>query len=225
MKLLSRLAGALTSVHRGRISFEEIAELVGRDDAVILEVGANDGTDTLTFAQTFPKARIHAFEPDPRAASRFRDKVDAPNVTLHELAISNTNGTLTFHQSDGAVDGGPDGGWDLSGSLRAPKQHLERHPGITFDNTIEVQASTLDSWCEQTGIDRIDFLWADVQGAEADLIRGATGILPATRFFYTEYDNREMYEGQWDLQTIASHLPAHSLRKRWKNDALFELKP
>ncbi|MEL7012362.1 MAG: FkbM family methyltransferase [Pseudomonadota bacterium] len=209
----------------GHITFDEIKSWVGKEDAVILEIGANDGTDTQRFAETFPQATIYAFEPDPRAAQRWQSQVKSPNVTLVQTAIGNSNGTVTFHQSDGDVKDGPDTGWDLSGSIRAPKHHLQRHPHINFDQTIDVPISTLDRWAEDNTIGEIDFIWADVQGAENDLILGAQKTLSRTRFFYTEYDNREMYEGQWSLQTIADNLKDHKLIARWKNDALFELKP
>lgn len=214
----------LKGTRPGQITMGEIKSWVGKEDAVILEIGANDGTDTKRFAEAFPKARIFAFEPDPRAAQRWQSNVTASNVTLVQKAIGNSNGTITFHQSNGDVENGPDTGWDLSGSIRAPKDHLTRHPHINFDTTIEVPISTLDQWVEDSGIGQIDFIWADVQGAENDLIRGAQKALSQTRYFYTEYDNREMYEGQWSLQTISENLKDHTLIARWKNDALFELK-
>ncbi|MEL6119867.1 MAG: FkbM family methyltransferase [Pseudomonadota bacterium] len=214
----------LKGTRPGQITFEDIKSWVGKEDAVILEIGANDGTDTKRFAETFPQARIFAFEPDPRAAERWQTQVQSPNVTLVQTAIGNSNGTVTFHQSDGDVQDGPQTGWDLSGSIRAPKDHLKRHPHINFDQTLDVPISTLDRWAEDNNIGEIDFIWADVQGAENDLILGAQKTLSRTRLFYTEYDNREMYEGQWSLQTISENLKDHTLIARWKNDALFQLK-
>ncbi|MEN9248224.1 MAG: hypothetical protein Q6L50_08560 [Gloeomargarita sp. GMQP_bins_120] len=37
-----------------------------------------------------------------------------------------------------------------------------------------------------------DFIWADVQGAEVDLIQGGLQALANTRYFYTEYANTEL---------------------------------
>ncbi|MEL6315414.1 MAG: hypothetical protein AAFQ60_15365, partial [Pseudomonadota bacterium] len=53
----------LKGTRPGQITFEDIKSWVGKEDAVILEIGANDGTDTKRFAETFPQARIFAFEP------------------------------------------------------------------------------------------------------------------------------------------------------------------
>lgn len=220
VNLIRRLAG----IQPGQISFAEIRDLVAKTDALILEVGANDGTESGRFLEAFPRGHLYAFEPDPRAAARWRENVNDARAALIETAIGSETGTITFHQSDGSVENGPATGWDLSGSIKSPKHHLKRHPQITFKNTIDVQVQTLDDWAINNDIGTIDFLWADVQGAEKDLILGGAETLKRTRYFYTEYDNREMYEGQWNLSQITENLPHHRLLKRWKHDVLFELK-
>ena len=49
----------------------------------------------------------------------------------------------------------------------------------------------------------IDLIWADVQGAEADLIEGGTEALRRTRYFYTEYNNQELIRGPGESWRIA----------------------
>ena len=207
---------------RGNITFKEIADLVQVDFPVILEIGANDGTDTIEFSNAFPNGSIYCFEPDPRAANDWRKNVLKSNAQLFEMAISNKNGVLEFHQSD-FRKGSSTQQWHFSGSTRKPKHHLERYKNIVFEKTIQVKSGKLDDWCEEHGIYKIDFLWADVQGAEGDLIEGAGEILRTTKYFYTEYSNKEMYDGQWGLKKIAQSLPNHKLIKVWKHDALFKL--
>lgn len=63
-------------------------------------------------------------------------------------------------------------GWDASGSIRKPKNHLADFPEVTFDEPITVQTMTLDTRCDENGIEAIDFIWMDVQGSEIDVIRG-----------------------------------------------------
>jgi hypothetical protein len=67
----------------------------------------------------------------------------------------------------------------------------------------------------------VDFIWADVQGAESDLIEGASGILASTRYFYTEYSNSEWYEGQITLPGLVQMLPDFELVRRYPMDVLF----
>ena len=47
----------------------------------------------------------------------------------------------------------------------------------------------------------------DVQGAEGDVIEGGREILKRTRYLYTEYSDKELYEGELTLQQILSTLP------------------
>ena len=68
----------------------------------------------------------------------------------------------------------------------------------------------------------IDFIWADVQGAEGDMIRGGQRALAKTRFLYTEYCNRELYEGQLSLRQMLGLLPEFEVVRRFPNDVLLE---
>jgi len=205
------------------ISFEQIRKMVTKPAPMILEIGANDGTDTLRLLDCFPDGSIHCFEPDPRAAARWHNTVHDPRARLHEIAIGAADGTATFHQSGGTYSSIED--WDYSGSLRAPKAHLEAYPDVTFDTRIDVPVRALDSWCAEHRIGDIDFIWADVQGAERDLIAGGQLALARTTYFYTEFDNREMYEGQWRLGQIHRHLPHHDIAQKWRKDVLFARRP
>jgi hypothetical protein len=93
---------------------------------------------------------------------------------------------------------------------------------VTFDETTQVDVRRLDTWATEKGVDRVDLIWADVQGAEVDLIAGGTDTLASTRYLYTEYSDVELYEGAIDLRGIVSMLPSFRVRNRYPNDALLE---
>ena len=113
-------------------------------------------------------------------------------------------------------------GWDASGSIRAPTERIwETWPWLKFDKRIEVQCVRLDTWAASQHLDTIDFIWADVQGAEIDLIEGGRETLARTRWFYTEYLEKEYYQGQINLAKICGLLPEFELVEQWKIDALF----
>lgn len=212
-------------ISQGTLTAGEIKKLVGRDDPVIVEIGANNGQTTAELLSAMPGATIHAFEPDPRAIAKFRNTVQHPRVHLYETAIGAKNGTVTFHQSSGA-EHLPDysQGWDQSGSIRRPHSHLQIFPWVKFETQIEVSVMTLDSWSEQHQVAAADFIWADVQGAESDLIEGAARFLRSTRYLYTEYSNDEQYEGQVTLAGLARRLPDFELARRYQADVLFKNK-
>jgi 2-O-methyltransferase len=210
----------------GELDLDELPKLLDKDDPLILDIGANDGSHTLEFLRLFSQARVCAFEPDQRALERFRAKVKSERVRHFDLAISDIDGTAEFHVSDGLPPGDEQslrpGGWDLSGSIRKPKEHLVTHPWCTFNETITVKTKRLDTWCREEGIESIDLIWADVQGAEENLIRGGTETLRRTRFLYTEYSDRELYEGQISLGEIRALLPNFEVLYRFDNDVLLK---
>jgi len=220
LRLLRREAPILP----GELDVAELPALLGRDDPVILDIGCNDGYHTLRFLELFRHARVYAFEPDPRAQERFRHNVRDERAKLFELAISAVDGEVDFHMSDGHPSASwreqLPGGWDLSGSIRTPKAHRQLHPWCTFDQQVKVRTRRLDSWCAEEGIGAIDLIWADVQGAEVDLIDGGRSALARTRWLYTEYSDRELYEGQITLAKMLALLPDFRVVKRFPNDVL-----
>jgi len=212
-------------IRSGALSAAEIRQLVGKDDPIIVEVGANCGQTTVELLKAMPGATIFAFEPEPRAIAKFRDAIASPNVHLYECAIGAVNGTISFHQSSGAEHlEGYRKGWDQSGSIRRPHSHLKVWPWVKFENQITVSIMTLDEWSKQHQIAKADFIWADVQGAESDLVEGAARFLKSSRYFYTEYSNDEWYEGQITLADLWKKLPDFDLVSRYAMDALFKNK-
>ncbi len=213
--------------HSG-ISRDLIRDCVAREDPVILEIGCNDGTDTLGFLEMFKNPKIYCFEPDPRAIARFKAKVgERSNVHLFEMALSDHSGETPFYQSGGQCDvelsKARTEGWDMSGSIRPPKEHLKVNPWVTFDRKISVRTSTLDAWLRTQGIATVDFIWLDVQGAEMDVFSGGSNTLASTRYIYTEYSNQELYKGQPNLRQLMKYLRNFNfdILARYSNDVLF----
>ncbi len=215
----------------------DIREFVDSPNPILLEIGCNDGTDTNKFLEAFPGGTIYCFEPDPRAISRFFKTVHSERARLFAAAISDTDGQAVFNGSSGRPPGearGPGAShycfldeWDLSGSLHKPTGHLSYSPWVTFPESrrFDVKTMRLDTWLEdQPEIGVIDFIWADVQGAEATLIAGAQNALRNTRYFYTEtrlqqgqHAGRELYQGQPSIEEIQASLPFMSTIAHWGN--------
>jgi FkbM family methyltransferase len=178
---------------------------------IFLELGAHEGEDTAWMA-ALPDTLIHAFEPDPR-----NNPPPLNNVVLHRLAVGDRNGRSPFVMSKS----GWGREWTYSSSIKPPKNHLQRYP-VTFGDTVEVAITTLDSFCRRHGLDQIDFIWADIQGAEGEMIRGGRETLAKTRYLYTEYSDDELYEGQITLAGILELLPDFRVVEIWPDDVLLE---
>lgn len=208
-------------ISTGNLEVSAIRNLITNDAPIILEIGANCGQSTIEFIKYFPNAQIHCFEPDPRAIKKFKQLISNPKVTLHEIAIGNNNGYIKFNQSAGGELIDPEG-WDHSGSIKSPKLHLEMFPWVRFDKQIEVPIMRLDDWAFENNVNSVDFIWADVQGAEEDLILGAKETLKNTRFFYTEYYDNECYADQINLDRIYELLNQFLILNKFENDVLLE---
>jgi 2-O-methyltransferase len=155
---------------------------------VIVEAGASDGGDTVNLAQMWPTGKVHAFEPVPAAFDELLQRsAGLPNVHCYPLALSDSVGTREMHLSSGRSNS--------SSSLHAPKAHLEDHPEVLFEETIAVTTTTLPEWQRAYQVDRVDFLWLDMQGHELTVLKAATKTLPTVQAVYTEVSLKETYEG------------------------------
>ena len=191
------------------IPMKLIKNLVKKDNPVILEIGANTGTDTNKFIKTFKEITMYCFETDPRAIKIFKKKVNSSKIKIIEAAISDKNGYTTFHLSSGnskwksSKKAGDE--WIYSSTIKKP---INPSDFIEYKKDIKVKTIRLDNWVEKNNIGIIDFIWADVEGAEKELILdGLSTLNKKTRYFYTEYYDDEIYEEQTKLSEIQKLLP------------------
>lgn len=124
----------------------------------VLDCGSNIGTYTLLLAHVIgPEGRVHAFEPHPVLRARLLENLRLNDfqsrVQVHGVALSNVDAQLEF-ESDR----------DVSSRLVASSN----------SHTVTVDAARLDS----LGLEGpFAFAKADVEGAEAELLEGASGLL------------------------------------------------
>ena len=188
---------------------------------VILDIGCanidplqhvGDQNEFQELSAVWPNAIFYLFEPDPRWRDSILRIIEVRrNVVFNRSAVGAKDGEVDFHQS---VD------WKWSSSIREPKEHLKVSPCVQFAPPIKVPCRSLDSWSNEIWTPRIDLIWADIQGAEVDMINGGQQCLARTRFLYTEYDDVELYAGQINLAKILELLPAFEVVDRWHNNVL-----
>ncbi|MBS1773236.1 MAG: FkbM family methyltransferase [Bacteroidetes bacterium] len=155
---------------------------------VIIDCGSYDGGDSIEWVKA-ANAQMHAFEPVPRLYAQLIKNI-APyskNIKCYTVALSNENGKAKFFVSEGKSDG--------SSSLLQPKEHLIDHPSVTFDESIEVDTMTLDSWAAKYNVPKVDMLWLDMQGFELHMLKASKVILDTVKVIHTEVSLKETYEG------------------------------
>ena len=172
-----------------------IKALINKTHPIIFEIGAFDGSDTKGFLEVFgDNMTIYCFEPDEKTANFFRyggapritrpdftGPLDNKNVILEQKAISNVNEFVEFNISIVAPQ---------CNSLKVPNY---KHPKDSFIKK-NVECITLDKYTSDNNIELIDFIWADVQGAEDLMILGGENTFKnKVRYLFTEYAKNEDY--------------------------------
>ena len=183
-----------------------VLELVKKylpDNPFIVDAGAYEGHESVLMAQLWPKGCVFSFEPVPEIFNiliRVTDKYS--NIKRFPIALSSSNGSAKFYLSEEPeIPNIP----SQSGSLRPPKEHLN-YSGTCFKRQISVPTITFDRWAEQNEIEKIDFLWLDMQGTELDMLKASPKILKTVKAIFTEVEFVEAYEGQALYKEIKSWL-------------------
>jgi FkbM family methyltransferase len=194
-------------------------------DPTFIEIGARKGEDTERLLSVLiGEPDYHLFEPDPYNFNDIMLNDNLSHITKNMAAVSDINGKAEFYTSGGRH---PNNGGMMTGagSLRKPKDVLDRHSWIVFKKGDSVNTLRIDDYCESQGIEMIDFIWADMQGAEYDMLVGAEKMIPKTRFMLLEYSEYELYEGQKKLEDYMELLNKNSsweLVHKFSIDALIQ---
>ena len=70
---------------------DEVTKFVQSSTPIIVEAGAFDGRDTVSFSRRWPEGHVYAFEPLPTLASKVRAATaGCGNVTVIESAFAST---------------------------------------------------------------------------------------------------------------------------------------
>lgn len=156
---------------------------------MILDCGANNGRASLFWNSRLPKATIYAVEADPAIANILQDRVkDQPNIFAFCYALCDRNDFVSFYPNI-------EGRGNSQGSIYQQGTPFAHDTKIS-DEPIIVPSRTLDRFCEESGIAKIDFLFLDMQGAELVMLKESTSILPKVSLICSEvlYDP-PLYKG------------------------------
>ncbi len=164
---------------RGHVFPLDIARLTAdRPLNMILDIGANVGQTATEFARWFPQATIHSFEPVAANFQQLKQRVaGSARITAHHAACGSKSGTQFIrygahhhlHTLAGSVAG-------ADSDVASPAD------GET------VHVTTVDEFCSQQRIDKIDLLKTDTEGYDLEVLRGAESLLSrgAVRFIFVE---------------------------------------
>jgi FkbM family methyltransferase len=139
-------------------------EYVPRAGDVVFDIGAGVGAEMLLFSRLVgPSGRVVSVEAHPRTYGRLADLCKANNlgnVTPLQVAISDADGTVAISNLD---------------------HHLRNTVLEADGDRIEVPARRIDTLAGELGIERIDLLKMNIEGAERQAIQGLGEVLANTR--------------------------------------------
>lgn len=199
----------------------------------VIEFGVCDGYHSGLMIEAIQHTQkpfiYHGFEPNKDLHPQILDSLkrfllfNSGLISLFPNAIGLFNEEVDFYKSGGTkvVKGQVADHYYGSSSIRKPKLVIDSFPGMTFEKE-RVWTKSLDKHIEQCKLVGfpIDFIWCDIQGAEADLIKGGIETFKNVRYFYTEYDNSESYEGQTNLAGLLELLPDFEVVEDYGGDIL-----
>jgi FkbM family methyltransferase len=163
------------SLYRGWLYEPETTRFVMRwlgPGDVFLDIGANAGYYTAIAAAIIGSSgRVHAFEPNPPVARLLRMTLEVNSFTdraeVNRVAVNSSGASVEiFRPTDPGATG-------ATTTVPLPSQSVLP--------PLKVPAVTIDSYVAMKGITNIRLIKIDVEGAEADVISGASQTLEAVR--------------------------------------------
>jgi FkbM family methyltransferase len=141
----------------------------------VFDVGANIGELTLLFSKFISEnGVVHSFEPTPQTFEKLKmitAIAGRKNVVLNQFAVSNIDGYIDFNVYKEEFSC-----WNTSANRPLANYGIDLKP----ETCISVPTITIDSYCKQHNIERIDLLKVDVEGAEINVLEGAKKMFRGT---------------------------------------------
>ena len=126
---------------------------------VFVDIGANFGYFSLVASARAPTDRVLAIEANPACASKLAEHAarnSCTNIEIFEVACWDEDGTLDLF---------------VAGIHNPGKTSLSSSNAYSAD-LVRVLACPLDSIVERSGVDRVDLVKLDVEGAELHVLKG-----------------------------------------------------
>jgi len=168
LRSAGRHSGA-AGIHLQRECYEALLEHGWQllpEGGVALDGGANQGVYACGFAaRVGPSGRVLAFEPEPGARAALEANIALNgfrNVAVSDAALTDAAGDVALDVSGGSV----------RASIAKDLGH---------ERTLSVPATTIDAEVARAGLDRLDLVKLDIEGAEAQALRGAAQTLERFR--------------------------------------------
>jgi FkbM family methyltransferase len=151
---------------------DEYGFALSRQPSVIVDAGANAGMSAVWFSLRYPAAKIVAIEPEPtnfdllsKNAKRF------PRIIPINAALWNREGVVRMEDGGG-------GHWGM------------RVTDAKLSSGAIIRSTTVPALLEQLGIDQVDLLKVDVEGAECEIFADSSSWIGRVGVICAELHDR-----------------------------------
>jgi FkbM family methyltransferase len=177
--------------------FRVISCLQGLQLTVFVDVGANRGVWSLAVSKRHPEGKIFAFEASPVTFVWLKNNLaGTPAVTMFNLGLYNSEGTLDFMQNDD----------DGLSSLIPTKENADAEK-------MTVEVTTIDDFVRDQKLTHIDFLKIDTEGADYAVLQGAVEMLRAGKiniiqfeYGFVSVDTKNLLKDYYELLTTHGYV-------------------
>ncbi|GAB3961646.1 FkbM family methyltransferase [Spirosoma harenae] len=147
-------------------------------ELVIFDVGANVGHYSKILNSVFgPRANIYAFEPSKKTFQTFLNNIEnSTNVHPYNIGFSAKPQEMCLYSDK-----------DSSALSSVYKRRLD-HFDIDLTYSEKIALDTIDDFCKENHIHKVDFLKIDVEGHEIDVLQGASNMLTNKKITYIQFE-------------------------------------
>jgi len=133
---------------------------IGKYPSVIVDGGANIGLASIYFANQYPEAKIIAIEPEVGNFQLLKQNISPyPNIVPLQAALWFKDGKVNLEVGNGSEDG------FMTGEIQSETNNTQK--------LHEVDAITIDSLISLYGLEKIDILKIDIEGAEKEVFNNS----------------------------------------------------
>jgi len=160
------------------------------DLKILIDVGANTGDWSLAACESLPNAHIHAFEIAPATVVELNKQLRAylTRVTVNQIGLGDRDAEVTLYHSPESST--------ASTIVKGVIELSAADHGIKTVDQLSVRITTGDKYIGEHGIESVDFIKIDVEGAEWDVLQGLSSAFVRNQVQLVQFEY-----GPLNLQT------------------------
>lgn len=138
---------------------------------LVFDVGANDGGSIIRFKKIFPNSTVHSFEPNSELVDYIKNKFKHDDIKINQIALGKEakKRRFYFYKAHRISSFYP--------MEEKSKYKIQRSKINEKAKVDDIQTNTLENYCNQNQIEKINILKIDTQGSEAEVLQGSKALL------------------------------------------------